>query len=82
MDLLNHQEIRVSTQPKLLLSISEAAELLGLSTSSLYQLTRNRSRIRQAHPIPCLRLGKRIAFRRESLENWISRLEGDKAVTR
>lgn len=71
----------MSNQPKLLLSISEAAELLGLSTGSLYQLTRNRSRIRQAHPIPCLRLGKRIAFRRESLEQWIAKLESV-AVTR
>jgi excisionase family DNA binding protein len=72
----------VSNQPKLLLSLPEAAELLGLKPSNLYELTRNRSRVRQAHPIPCLRLGKRIAFRRESLENWISQLESDKAVAR
>lgn len=65
----------MSNQPKLLLSLSEAAELLGLKTAALYQLTRTRSLVRQAHPIPFLRLGKRIAFRRESLEQWISALE-------
>jgi excisionase family DNA binding protein len=70
------------SQPKLLLSLAEAAELLGLKPTALYQLTRTRSLVRQAYPIPFLRLGKRIAFRRESLESWISRLESDKAVSR
>jgi excisionase family DNA binding protein len=55
----------------LLLSLAEAAELLGLKPSNLYELTRSRSRARQIHPIPFCRLGKRIAFRRESLEQWI-----------
>jgi excisionase family DNA binding protein len=67
----------VSSQPKLLLSLSEAADLLGLKPSNLYELTRARSRARQAHPIPMCRLGKRIAFRRESLEQWIAALEGE-----
>ena len=69
------------SEPKLLISFSEAAELLGLKPHQLYQLTRNRSRVRQAHPIPICRLGKRIAFRRESLEQWISKLENEKAVS-
>jgi predicted DNA-binding transcriptional regulator AlpA len=64
----------------LLLNLFQAAELLGLKPQNLYELTRNRSRVRQTHPIPFCRLGKRIAFRRESLENWISRLEGEKVV--
>ena len=60
---------------KLLLSLPEAADLLGLKPSNLYELTRARSRARQAHPIPMCRLGKRIAFRRESLEQWVTALE-------
>jgi excisionase family DNA binding protein len=56
---------------KLLLNLSEAAQLLGLTPPQLYQLTRERSRLRQVRPIPFLRLGKRIAFRRESLEAWL-----------
>jgi excisionase family DNA binding protein len=59
----------------LLLSLSQAAELLGLKPSQLYELTRRRSRCRQAFPLPFVRLGKRIAFRRESLERWIAQLE-------
>jgi excisionase family DNA binding protein len=65
----------VSNQP-LLLSLSQAAELLGLKPSNLYELTRQRSRIRQAIPLPYVRLGKRLAFRKESLERWIAQLEG------
>ena len=72
----------MSNQPKLLLSLSEAAELLGLKPTNLYELTRSRSRVRQVHPIPHLRLGKRIAFRRESLEQWVAALETEKAEAR
>lgn len=60
---------------QLLISISEAASLLGLTKEQLYQLTRERSRVRQAQPIPVVRLGKRLAFRRESLVAWIAALE-------
>ncbi len=60
---------------KLLVSLAEAAELLGLKTQQLYELTRSRSRARHAIPLPYVRLGKRLCFRRESLERWIAELE-------
>jgi predicted DNA-binding transcriptional regulator AlpA len=64
----------VSDQP-LLLSLSQAASLLGITDNQLYEICRTRSRVRQKHPIPTVRLGKRLAFRRESLERWITELE-------
>jgi len=64
----------VSTQP-LLLNLTQAAEFLGLKPTQLYQLTRQRSLVRQAIPLPHIRLGKRLAFRRESLERWVAKLE-------
>ena len=64
----------MSSQP-FILNLVQAAEFLGLKPSQLYELTRHRSRIRQAVPLPCIRLGKRLAFRRESLERWIADLE-------
>jgi excisionase family DNA binding protein len=70
----------VSNQPKLLLSLSEAAELLSLDKRQLYELTRTRSRIRQAIPLPYVRLGKRLCFRRESLEHWVAELEASAEV--
>lgn len=64
----------MSTQP-LLLNLTQAAEFLGLKPTQLYQLTRQRSLVRQAIPLPHIRLGKRLAFRRESLERWVAKLE-------
>jgi len=62
------------------LNLAQAAEFLGLTPSQLYELTRRRSRVRQAIPRPHIRLGKRLAFRRESLERWIAELETSGAV--
>lgn len=64
----------MSSQP-LLLNLAQAADLLGLKPSNLYELTRRRSLVRQRVPLPYVRLGKRLAFRRESLEKWIAALE-------
>jgi excisionase family DNA binding protein len=64
-----------NSKPKLILSLSEAAELLGIQPTTLYEFTRSRARARQRLPIPHLRLGRRLAFRRESLERWIAQLE-------
>ncbi len=65
----------MSDQTKLVLNLSEAADLLGIKPSQLYEHTRERARVRQRIPIPHLRLGKRICFRRESLEKWVADLE-------
>jgi excisionase family DNA binding protein len=59
----------------LVLSLQQAADLLGLTKQNLYELTRTRSQVRQRVRLPYLRLGKRLAFRRESLEQWIAALE-------
>ena len=66
-------------QEQILLNLSEAAELLGLTASQLYNLTRDRSRRRQHRPIPFVRLGKRLAFRRDSLTQWAAALEEHQA---
>jgi predicted DNA-binding transcriptional regulator AlpA len=64
-------------QPRLILNLREAADLLGIRPSQLYEQTRTRARVRQRIPIPHLRLGKRICFRRESLEKWVAQLEAE-----
>lgn len=46
------------------LSINEAAQLLGLSTSTLYKKTSARS-------IPFFKIGGRVLFEEEMLEQWI-----------
>jgi len=64
----------------LVLSLEQAASLLGLGRNQLYQLTRKRSQVRQSKPIPFLKLGRRLVFRRESLERWIAELEASSEV--
>jgi excisionase family DNA binding protein len=59
----------------LVLSLAEAAKLLSITPSQLYSLTRERSQCRRAHRIPVIRLGKRLAFRRESLIAWLAASE-------
>ncbi len=70
------------SQNQLVISISEAAALLGLTKQQLYEICRTRSRVRQARPIPYVRLGKRLAFRKESLERWIAELEAASPAVR
>ena len=47
-----------------LISVQEAATLLGVSSSKLYKLTSRRQ-------IPFLRIGARCLFRESALERWI-----------
>jgi predicted DNA-binding transcriptional regulator AlpA len=58
-----------------LLTMDEAGRLLKLSKSQLYELTRNRARIRQRVPLPVIRIGKRKMFRASSLHQWVCELE-------
>jgi excisionase family DNA binding protein len=58
-----------------LLSMEQAAQLLGLTRAQLYELTRNRSRARQAVPLPVIRIGKRKMFRAAALHEWVLQLE-------
>jgi excisionase family DNA binding protein len=64
----------MENQP-LLLSMEQAATLLGLSKTQIYELCRSRSRAAQAIPIPTVRVGRRLMFRKESLQSWIQQLE-------
>lgn len=56
---------------KILLNLPEAAQLLGLTPRQLYECTRERSQSKRAIPLPTIRLGKRVCFRREALIAWL-----------
>jgi excisionase family DNA binding protein len=64
----------------LVLSLEQAVSLLSLSRNHPYQLTRKRTQVRQSKPIPFLKLGRRLVFRRESLERWVAELETSSEV--
>ena len=57
-----------------IMTIREAAKFLKLSPSQLYEQTRERTRARQQHPVPFLKIGKHLRFRQIDLEVWVETL--------
>ena len=60
-----------------ILTVSEVAAWLRMSISQVYELTKQRTRngdLRE-HPLPVLRIGTAVRFRRKAVEEWIERLE-------
>jgi excisionase family DNA binding protein len=58
-----------------ILTPEDAADLLRLEPSQLYELTRNRARSRHSKPIPVCKVGKLLRFRRSSILAWLADLE-------
>lgn len=50
------------------ITVKEVADYIGISKDLVYQLVRE-------HKIPHLRIGRRILFRKESLNLWMSNQE-------
>ena len=63
-----------------ILSVEQLAQFLGVSALTIHGLTRNRARVRDANPIPHLKLGKRLYFRRTSVEAWLLQKEGERST--
>jgi predicted DNA-binding transcriptional regulator AlpA len=61
--------------PPLVLYLAQAASLLGMPESRLYELTRGRAQRRGEPPIPFFKIGRRVAFTRAGLEAWILKLQ-------
>lgn len=53
------------------LTLEDAGKQLQLTKTQMYELTRRRSRMRQAAPLPIVKIGKRRYIRQSSLNNWI-----------
>ncbi len=58
-----------------LLNVQQLADFLGVTINTIHNLTRKRSREADAAPIPYLKIGRRLYFRRESVERWIAARE-------
>jgi excisionase family DNA binding protein len=67
MSTLNHHgtEPRALRLDSPLLKPEQAAELLAVRTSWIYEAVRT-------NRLPCLRIGRHIRFTREMLEAWLS----------
>jgi predicted DNA-binding transcriptional regulator AlpA len=58
-----------------LLTVKDAAELLRMSPTQIYSMSKARGRARMKHPIPILRVNGNLRFSKESLEQWLQALE-------
>lgn len=58
--------------PSDILTPEELAERLKVSRSWVFEQTRNRAKVRNALPMPCIRLGKYIRFSWCSVCEWMA----------
>ena len=54
-------------QEKLVLSVPEAAQLLGISSSKMYEVVR-------IEGFPCIRVGKRVLVNAKRLVAWLDEM--------
>jgi excisionase family DNA binding protein len=59
-----------------ILTVDEVAALLRMSRSQVYELAKARSRSGELreHPLPVLRIGSSVRFRKSDVEAWIEKL--------
>lgn len=62
------------------LTVSEVSELLRLSKSQVYEMTKPRTRSGDVrdNPLPVLRMGSAVRFLRTDIDAWIERMSNGK----
>ena len=61
-----------------LMTANQVAEMLKMSRSQVYDLTRSRARIRNHFPIPYLKINGNLRFRRSDIVRWLHDLASAK----
>lgn len=59
----------MTAHDRITLTAPEVAQLLGLHIDTVYDLARKKE-------IPCVRIRRRVFFRREAIERWMAEKEG------
>ena len=59
-----------------ILTVAELAAMLKISKSKVYELTNERTRTGDVrdHPLPVLRIGGSVRFRKSYVDAWLDRL--------
>ena len=63
-----------------ILKASEVANMLRVSKWQVYELTKPHTKsgdIRE-HPLPCVKMGKTVRFRKSDVEAWVEKLVAGK----
>jgi excisionase family DNA binding protein len=58
--------------PADLLTPEELAERLKVSKSWIFEQTRQRAKVRNKNPLPCIRLGKYVRFSWVQVSEWLT----------
>ena len=58
-----------------LLTVDELASWLKISSRSVRELCRERTRTNQKLPIPVVRIGRQVRFAREAVAEWLKQLQ-------
>lgn len=61
----------MSQDPADILTPEELAGRLKVSRSWVFEQTRNRAKVRNSNPLPCIRLGKYLRFSWEQVSRWV-----------
>ncbi|MGB0015894.1 MAG: helix-turn-helix domain-containing protein [Candidatus Sulfotelmatobacter sp.] len=65
-----------------ILTVAELAAILKVSKSQIYELTKARTRKGEVrgNPIPVLRIGTTVRFRKCDVDGWLEKLAESKAA--
>jgi excisionase family DNA binding protein len=65
-----------------ILTVQEVAALLKISKSQVYELANERTRTGEVrkHPIPVVRIGTSVRFRKADVAGWLERLVSGEAA--
>jgi len=58
-----------------ILTIDELGALLKMSRRQIYEMTSKRTRAKQQHPLPLLRVNGNLRFSKSSVEAWLQKLQ-------
>jgi excisionase family DNA binding protein len=58
-----------------ILTVDELASLLKMSRRQIYSMTESRTRAKQEHPLPILRVNGNLRFSRTAVETWLQQLQ-------
>ena len=60
------------------MNVEDVAEFLKCTTRQVFELTRKRSQVRGRHPLPCIKIHRKmLRFRRSDVTEWLDNIAAD-----
>ena len=58
-----------------ILTVDELASLLKMTRRQIYTMTESRTRAKQEHPLPIMRVNGNLRFSKAAVEAWLAQLQ-------